>query len=155
MSFTPIDLTITTDRTPFVLIQTSNGSIALPATSSLAGSISLVGPSSLKGIEAYASGTYDSNEIVVATLAPYAFTISLQNSVAQSLAAATAQTIFIVNKTVGVLTTQIGTITFDAGSKEGIVAITDPDIAKRDLITIKAPAISDATLGDVVFILAE
>lgn len=155
MTFTPINLTLTVAKAPFILSQTSNGTISLPSTSSLAGSISLVGPSSLKGLEVFVAGQYQPDEIVIANIAPYAFTISLQNSVAQALTAATNQTIFTINKTVSGVTTQIGTITFAAGSADGVIALTDADIVKRDLLTVQAPTITDPSLADIVFILAE
>lgn len=71
---------------------------------------------------------------------------SLKNSgVAKVLVAPTATTVFQVLKNA----TNIGTVTFNAGSTTGVIAITPQSIVSGDELLITAPANVDATLSDI------
>lgn len=75
---------------------------------------------------------------------PYAFTPTANGSYAYALTAATAETVFIIRKG----TTQIGTLTFGAGSNLGVFVFTGFLIV-RDSLNIMPPAIPDSTLSDI------
>lgn len=159
-------LTVITDlSSPFVLSQSGTQTFVLtaPTTSniniqlgaSLTGAVNLVGPSSIKGFETFIAGLLNPNEILLAQIAPYSFTLDEASSSAVSLTAATSTSIFRLFKTVSNVTTQIGTITFAASGAVGVVVFTDPIIHKNDLITLYAPIGADASLADIAFLLAE
>lgn len=81
---------------------------------------------------------------------PRAFSLqaALPGSVSDATAAATlAATLLIFKDAV-----QIGTITFAAGSKVGVMALTaDTTFAIRNVLTVVAPAAVDATLANITF----
>jgi hypothetical protein len=103
------------------------------------------GGTTVRGLQGYRGGQPTANEVISAGKAPYGFTISAANSAAQATVVATAQTIFLIRRGA----TQIGTITFSAGSAVGVVAITLPTIAQNDFVTIVAPSTPDATLANI------
>jgi hypothetical protein len=142
-------------ETPFVLQARDNSTITLTLGASLVGGVNLTGPSSIKGLSGFVASTPQADEIVIAGLAPYAFTVHLGDSGAVAIEAATAQTIYSVKRTRAGVTNTIGTFTFAIGSTIGVLAMSDPVINKSDLITIQAPHVQDATLGDIAFLLAE
>jgi hypothetical protein len=161
-----ITLTVTQDlASPFVLSQSSttpfsltgsnSGTVNIQLGASISGLVNLTGPSSIRGFEAFVAGILNPDEILLAQVAPYTFTMVEGSCSAVALVAATAESIFKIYKTVSGVTTQIGTITFAAGEETGVVAFTAPNIQKGDLITLYAPTIADATLADIAFLLVE
>jgi hypothetical protein len=150
-----IVLTISPASAPFVITAPSSTPINLQLGATLVGPVSLTGPSSLKGISVFVAGQPQPNEILIASLAPYSYSINEGDCAAVALHSATAQTIFTIKKTHASVTTTIGTITFAIGSALGIIDITSSSVAKGDLITGHAPSVADATLADIAFLLAE
>lgn len=163
MPIDPMDLTVTTASSPFVLTQGSTqvftlsggagATISLQLNPSLAGGVDLKGPAgdpALRALSAFVAGFPGPSEIVASGLSPYTFDLSVGESRAEARIAATAQTIFIIY----VEGVAIGTITFEAGQTIGNIVYTDTTVTKGDLVTIEAPASPDASLQDATFLLA-
>lgn len=150
-----IILTISTAPAPFTLTTATSPTVSLQLGASLVGGFDLTGPSSIKGISSFISGIPEASEIVIASLAPYSYTINGADSGAVSLENASLDAVYTIKKTVSNVTTVIGTITFLAGTNTGVIDITDADVPKSALITVQAPSVQDATLGDIAFLLAE
>lgn len=161
----PIPLNISANTSPFLLTQTTTApfvltgsntaTVSLQLGASLVGGFDLTGPSSIKGFFSFVASQPQPDEICVAVLAPYSYTINPANSGAVALEAATGSTIYKINKVVGGTVTQIGSIIFVSGLTTGSIALTEPFIQKGELVTIQAPSVQDATLGDLTFLLAE
>lgn len=76
------------------------------------------------------------------------------SSYASSLTAATASTVLTLSKKTAGVTTQVGTITFDAGSSTGTISIgSQVNLLAGDLLSISCDA-ADSTLADVGITLA-
>jgi hypothetical protein len=158
----PLNLTVTTEATPFtiradsvaafVLTGGNSDTVSLSLSPTLTGNVDLRGPQgeTPKGLQGYCSGRPLVNEVVIATTAPYAFDIDVSASRAEALVAATATTIFTIEKE-GVV---IGTITFGAGETLGVFNITDTEVSLNDMIVIIAPSSEDVTLANITFLLA-
>jgi hypothetical protein len=137
---------VLTERDEVIVLQTG-------AESQLTGSVGLRGPqgeSAAKGFGIFIGGAVQANEILLAHYVPYseiAFTVA--NCKASAQVAATSETIFTI-KANGLT---IGTITFAASSVTGVVNFTDNTVVQNQLVSIHAPAIVDATLSDVSFLL--
>jgi hypothetical protein len=158
-----MDLTVTTAPSPFILTQSASSpftlsgsgsaTISLNMSPTLVGGIALTGPAgepAFRALSSFVAGFPNPSEIVASGLSPYTFDVSVSESKAEALVAATAETIFTI-KCEGV---SIGTVTFAIGATVGVVAFTSTTITKGDLVTIHAPAIQDATLADITFLLA-
>lgn len=101
---------------------------------------------------AYIEGTTAPSETVWKFVSPRTWTLPAGASgVAKAGIAAAASTTFVLAKN----GTQIGTITFAAGSALGTVSITSSTaIAAGDVLTLTAPATPDSALRDAAFTLA-
>lgn len=161
-----ITLNISQSATPFALAQTTDAAFVLTQATasnvvnvqlgaSLTGSVSLVGPSSIKGFESYAAGNVGDNELILLNVVPYTFTVSVPDSMAYALTPPTASAVFTIKRIRGGVLTTIGTVTFAANSNNGVIAFTDAALIKHDVLLIYAPSPSDATLADISFLLAE
>lgn len=154
----------TIDQRFLMWSQASNRWIAKDITEGLVVATGPVGPEGPKGdpgpqgnpgtnantyiIAGSFEGTLLANEILLTHVVVLAVTqaAGLVDSKAVSTVAATAQTVLAINQN----GTQIGTITFAAGSKVGVV--TSPsavNLNPGDVVTIVAPATPDATLANV------
>lgn len=141
--------------TPFTITSSSSIPVTLQMGASLTGSFDLTGPSSVRGFEAFIAGNINSDETLMASIAPYTFEVNAANCVAAAITAPLTQIVFAIFRTVATITTQIGTITFNANETDGTVVFTDTAIARRSLVTIKAPSNPDATIADITFLVAE
>lgn len=103
----------------------------------------------IKGLSSFCAGKPLASEILAGAVSPYALTLSAANSAARAGIAATAQTIFVVKRG----GTQIGTVTFAASATTGTISISSSAVAAGDHLTINAPAVPDATLADIAFLL--
>lgn len=122
----------------------------------LAGQVNLVGPKGdtgpqLKGISVFCSGRPVSSEIVGGGLAPYDFVINPANSLAKAKVAPTSSTTFTIFNG----NTQIGSIVFEQNVLEGVVTISETNIATGDYVTFQAPVNADSTLADIGIIIRE
>lgn len=93
----------------------------------------------------YLEGTYAADKVVAKFIAPVAITLpaSLAGSYAKSEVAATASTVFSVNKN----GSGIGTMTFAISATTGTFAGAGASFAAGDVLSVVAPATPDATLA--------
>jgi hypothetical protein len=99
------------------------------------------------------SGVAEANAVVMFCVAPVrsTFPVNFVGSKARAKIAATAVTNYGIFKG----TTNIGTLRFAAGSKEGtFIAAAETDLMVDEDVTIVAPAVPDATLADMTVTLA-
>jgi len=95
-------------------------------------------------------GQPTASEVAIRFRAPRAYTLIANQTNAQARAgtAATASTVFTIAKN----GTQVGTITFSAGSAVGTFSFASAvTMAVGDVLTVTAPGSADATLADVDF----
>lgn len=104
-----------------------------------------------RSLQGSVAGKPIANQLVGGGIAPYPITLVEADCSAIALTAATASTVFIIKRWSAGTATQIGTITFGAGAKIGVVDITSAAIAEDQQVTIHAPATADATLADISF----
>lgn len=105
--------------------------------------------SQVKGMGGFCSGTMTNSEVIIGGVSPYAITIVQLNCSAVSTVASAAQTILSIQNN----GTEIGTITFAAGSKTGNIVISTPNIAVKDFLTIVGPAMADPNLANIAILL--
>jgi hypothetical protein len=140
---------------PFVLTTATSGPVTIQMGASLTGNVGLTGPSSLKGFEGFAAGVVDNQETILAAIIPYNFTANVANCEATAIQAAASQVVFSIVRTRSSIATQIGTVTFNAGSKNGVFIFTATDFIKGDIVSIVAPINPDSALSDITFLVAE
>lgn len=104
-----------------------------------------------RGLSGFCSGKPAASEVVAGAVAPYAFSIIQANCDAKAKVAATASTVFDIQKN----GTSVGSITFAAAATLATISITTAAVALDDYLTIVAPATADATLADIAFMLRE
>lgn len=136
-------------------ISQSSSPFILSVGPTLSGVVSLTGPASMKGLSSFVAGNPEDNEIIIANIAPYSYTITVEGSNAVALNAASADVVFTIKRTADNITTEIGTVTFAAGVGTGVVTIADGNITKGSLVTVHAPTVQDASLSGIAFLLAE
>ena len=96
----------------------------------------------------FSPGTLSANMLVARVLAVRAFSLpsGLSGSRATAGTAATAETIISLQKD----TTEVGTVTFGAGSSTGVLAMaSQTSWASGDLLRLVGPATPDTTLSDI------
>jgi hypothetical protein len=148
--------TLTQDSTAaFVLTSLSGSTVTLQMGATLTGTTDLTGPSSLKGFESFVADTVSDNEIITSVIVPYAFTANPSHCSAYAIDAPVGTATFLIFKTVGNSTTQVGTVTFAANSHTGTVALTSTSFSKGDLVYIQAPTGIDQTIANITFLVAE
>jgi hypothetical protein len=103
----------------------------------------------LARIMVYAQGQLAAEELLVRYIMADTLVFESGSSYASALVAATAETVISVQKN----GTQFATITFEAGSTEGVV-VGATTFAAEDVLTIVAPASADATLASISITLA-
>lgn len=102
----------------------------------------------VKGLSSFISGKPTASQVVGGGASPYTFTIVSGNCLGIAKVAATASTVFSLQRN----GTQIGTITFAASATAGSWSITDTAITAGQYISIHAPASADTTLADITFL---
>ena len=124
-----------------------------PSTEQAYGQISGRPPMALN---IWRAGAPAASEYIGGGIAPYTFSISAANSTARSQAAATASSVFTINRVAsnGTLT-QLGTITFSSGGRLGVVSISTALVTTGDMIAIVAPSSVDTALVNLAFQLRE
>lgn len=106
----------------------------------------------VKGVSAFCNGKPAASEVVLAAVAPYAFTIAQANCSAKAQVAATGSTVFQLKKN----GTNVCTLTFSAsGTVATIGTVSSGTVAAGDVLTIVAPGTADATLADIAFLIRE
>jgi hypothetical protein len=122
----------------------------LPASPTFSGNITAA--NKVDGFSYNVTGATLANERYILGIAQYAMTISQTTSIAKSLVAATASTVFTIKKGTVASPTTIGTFTFAAAGTTATVSITAGVVSSGDMLWIEAPATPDATLQDLAFV---
>ncbi len=107
----------------------------------------------VKGFSGFCGGIPGGNDVVSATVSPYAWTIASANSVAKATVAATASNVFTFRNN-GVT---VGTFTFAAAATvSSVLSITGPtSVVVGDFLTITNQTTGDTTLANISFLVRE
>lgn len=148
----PINIKVRQDEVSFVLKQTNtySGNVIFTGLPSIAGNVSLVGPTGpagpqLKGFSVFCSGLPNPSEIIGGGIAPYNFTIDVTKCVAKAVVPSTADFTFTILKN----NIEIGNILFQAGLNTGVVTVTSLLVTSNDYVTFKAQSNMDLSLSDI------
>lgn len=85
------------------------------------------------------------SQVLTAPPSPYAFSAATAGGSFRARAAATASSVFKLQKN----GSDIGTVTWSAGATVGVVSLTTTSIAVDDVIALVAPATLDSTLAGI------
>ena len=104
-----------------------------------------------RGISGLFTGVPTASQTLMASEAPYPFSLTAANCRVSASVAATASAVCTIRNG----TTNIGTATFAAAGTLATISISTPAVAKWDLINVLAPASPDATLANIRLFLGE